>query len=148
MSQQRPRVLLADDDAGLRAALSSRLSLMGFSVVTASDGVAAIEALDKHCIHAALLDVAMPGLDGFGVCQHIRSKPALRNIPVFFLTGTPDRIVRENLGKLSDYVGGTYCLTKPCDSRAIAVRLLRALAESSQRAQDSQKGWTPRPAAL
>ena len=133
MRTTRPTILLADDDAGWRKALRARLCQSGFDVVTASDGEQAIAAFDEHQVDAALLDVQMPGIDGFGVCEHIRNQPVRGDIPVLFLTGSQHSIVRNHLSRLTDTVGGTRFLTKPCNSDVLVTALQDALNRSDVR---------------
>lgn len=132
MSVKIGTVLIANDDAIVRAALSTRLSLAGFQVVTAPDGNAAIEALRRHRVDAAVLEVQMPDVDGFGVCQHIRSEPDLRGIPVLFLAGRATGIVRRYLAKLSECVGGDYCLTEARDEELLPGVVRRAIDRGAQ----------------
>ena len=120
-------VLIAEDDPVLRTALSTRLTLAGFDVVTAPDGGAAIKALGRHDVDVALLGVQMPEIDGFGVCEHIRSRPDLRDIPVILLAGNATGIIRNYLAKLSDCVGGDYYLSTPCDNKSLPGVVHRAI---------------------
>lgn len=133
-------VMVADDDRQVRDALEIRLAQAGFDVVTAEDAHSAIEVFDRRKPDAALLDVKMPGSDGFAVCEHIRSTGS--PIPVFFLTGTSDGIVRGHLAKLTHTVGANHFLTKPYDSKALALMLREALDraagnESAEQPSDS-----------
>jgi len=127
MQKARPTVLIAEDDATARSALSIRLTQAGFDVITASDGAAAVDLLEKRTPDAALLDVQMPRLDGFAVCEHIRRNPATQKMPVFFLTGTTDGVIRNHLGTLTSTVGGDHHFTKPYDGKLIAMLLWDAV---------------------
>ena len=127
MNEHTPTVLIAEDDTHVRMALTMRLKQAGFAVVPASDGAAALAAIDDQMVDAAILDIMMPATDGFGVCEHIRAKGCA--MPVFFLTGATDGIVRNNLGILTKAVGGNRFLTKPYDGRALADLLWEALKQ-------------------
>lgn len=145
MTHDRPTVLIADDDAALRRALSVRLAHAGLEVVTAQDGPSAIAALD-HCVpDAVVLDVQMPGMDGFGVCEHIRSLPVRSGIPVIFLTGANEGIIRKNMDRLSAAVAGTRYLMKPVDGQMLAEVVWDAINESAEAAGQgrSAEGVTP-----
>ena len=89
-----------------------------------------IKLLNENLVDGAILDVRIPGVDGFGVCEYIRDNDL--KIPVFMLTGSSDGVVRNFLGKLTTTVGGDYFVTKPYDGKALALMLRRAL-EKPQR---------------
>ena len=82
------RVLIVDDVATNRLVLKARLSANYFDAVTASDGLAALEVLRKESIDVVLLDVKMPGMDGYDVCKAIKSDPQFAHIPVVMVTAT------------------------------------------------------------
>lgn len=119
MNTQLPRILIADDDHGWREALRARLSHEGFDVVMAESGADAIQAFEEDEVDLALLDVHLPDMDGFAICEHIRSQPSGCHLPVIMLTGCDSGIVRRHLHNLSVTVGSDRCLTKTCDSSTI-----------------------------
>lgn len=80
-------ILLADDNADVRVALEYMLRAQGYGVVSVADGYAAIAALEENHVDLVLLDVIMPGRNGFSVCRHIKSQPETRLIPVVLITG-------------------------------------------------------------
>ncbi len=104
-----PRVLIVDDEPALREALRAGLELAGYEVHEAADGVEGLAKAAPLRPDLIVLDVRMPGPDGYAVCAALKASPATQGIPVIFLTGADDaglhRRVRE--------VGGTACLTKP-----------------------------------
>jgi diguanylate cyclase (GGDEF)-like protein/PAS domain S-box-containing protein len=82
------RILVVDDDVTVRLVARAALQQAGFEVVEASDGPSALQHLDRHPPELVLLDVELPGLDGFLVCQEIlRRRPEL---PVVIVTGADD----------------------------------------------------------
>src|SRR5258708_30948374 len=81
------RVLIADDDSGCRNLICELLQVEGLDVVTATDGEQAVSEFDRIHPDIVLLDVQMPGLDGFSACRHIKKNPATRLVPVIFMTG-------------------------------------------------------------
>jgi DNA-binding response OmpR family regulator len=87
------RVLVADDDPALRAALCRSLSLAGYEVETATDGTDALERLAVLRPDALVLDVLMPQRDGLEVCRNLRT--AGDDLPVLMLTvrGRTDQVV-------------------------------------------------------
>jgi two-component system response regulator MprA len=97
------RVLLVDDDAKLVPLLQRGLAYEGFEVYIASDGEAALDAAQTHQPHIVLLDVAMPGPDGFEVCRRLRLRD---DTPIIMLTArddVADKVSALNLGA-DDYV--------------------------------------------
>ena len=88
------KVLLADDEQGLRDITKKYLERNGFDVITAKNGAEAIAAVDKNVFDIIVLDIMMPEIDGRQVCQYIRTK---YDVPVIFLTA---------LGKEQDVIHG------------------------------------------
>jgi CheY-like chemotaxis protein len=81
-----PRILVADDEPALLRLLEFVLGRRGYSIHGVSDGHAAIEALKENCPDLAILDVMMPGLDGYEVLTFIRETEHLSGLPVVMLT--------------------------------------------------------------
>ena len=93
---------MVDDEAGIRGILETRLSMIGYNVVTASDGTEALEKF-PDCNPDLVVDVMMPKLDGYGVCQELRKES---DVPIVMLTAlgdVADRIAGLELGA-DDYV--------------------------------------------
>ena len=84
------RVLVVDDEQGLRALARQALGLAGFGVSGACDGMEALEVLKERGADLVLLDVDMPGLNGFEVCARIRETPGHRGTPILIMTGLDD----------------------------------------------------------
>jgi DNA-binding response OmpR family regulator len=80
-------VLIADDNSGVRRVLVSMFAAAGMQTVTARDGAQALESARRFLPDLILLDVRMPGRDGFDVCSELRSDEATRGIPILMLTG-------------------------------------------------------------
>lgn len=103
MESHKEKILVVDDEASIRRILETRLSMIGYSVVTAADGEEAIIVFRKEIPNLIILDVMMPKLDGYGVCQEIRKES---NVPIIMLTAlgdVADRITGLELGA-DDYV--------------------------------------------
>jgi CheY-like chemotaxis protein len=81
-------VLLADDDDVGRYVIATMLRRAGFSVREVADGLAALEAAERELPDIAILDVKMPGLDGFEACRRLKSNELTRHIPVLMLSAT------------------------------------------------------------
>jgi len=119
MNESRGTVLAVDDDPGALSALADALGTLGFEVVQAADGATALELARQHLPDVVLLDVQMPGMDGFEVCRQLKAQPDLLLVPVVFLTGHGSR--RARLEGLE--AGATDFLNKPCDLVELEVRV-------------------------
>jgi putative two-component system response regulator len=119
MTDSRGTVLAVDDDPGALSALADALGTLGFEVVQAANGSDALELATQHHPDVVLLDVQMPGMDGFEVCRQLKSDPRMLLVPVVFLTGHGSR--RARLEGLE--AGATDFLNKPCDLVELEVRV-------------------------
>src|SRR4029079_8350325 len=88
-------ILVADDEPNIVLSLEFLLKQAGFRVRTVSDGEAALMAIAQEPPDLVLLDVMIPGPDGFAVCQEIRGNPAWRNIRIMMLTAKGGDVQRE-----------------------------------------------------
>ena len=86
LGKSLPKILVADDDPGARALISSFLEDR-FAVTEVGDGVAAAEAAREGDFSLILLDYDMPGLNGLGVVQLLRAMDRLKDIPIVMITG-------------------------------------------------------------
>lgn len=82
----RSLVLVADDDADILALIEYRLTTLGYEVVTATDGEAALQRCAERVPDLCLLDVMMPRVGGLEVLHGMRADPALEQVPVILLT--------------------------------------------------------------
>ncbi len=124
-----PRLLLVDDDPMLRHMAARTLRHAGFEVVDAADGEACLAAFAAQAFDLVLLDVMLPGLDGFEVCQRLRSLPRGARVPVLMLTGLNDTgSIDQAYGH-----GATDFITKPINWTLLSHRVRYALraAESA-----------------
>lgn len=80
------RILIVEDEESLLKLESILLSSRGYQVAGVKDGLAALKALAEESFDLVLLDIMMPGIDGFEVCRRIRENPLTREIPVVMLT--------------------------------------------------------------
>jgi putative two-component system response regulator len=113
------RVLVVDDDEGITALLKRLLEKEGYVVDTATDGQSALDAIAAHQPDVVLLDVVLPGIDGFTLCKRIKTETATRLTPVVLVTGLGDRETRIE----SAEVGADEFLTKPIDPRELLARV-------------------------
>ena len=88
------RVLLADDDPGLRRLIGTTLGTEDFDLLQAVDGEEALQIARQQHPELVLLDVNMPKLDGFEVCRHLKSEPETSGIKVVMLTARSEEVDR------------------------------------------------------
>jgi putative two-component system response regulator len=125
------RILVVDDARENRMLLERLLSTRGYIVETAENGEVALECIAASAPDVVLLDVQLPGLNGFEVCRRIKTEPATRLIPVVLVTGlsdSPSRIEGINAGA-DDFVN------KPFDADELRARI-RSLVRLKQFTDD------------
>ncbi|MCA2213318.1 response regulator transcription factor [Jidongwangia harbinensis] len=118
------RVLVVDDDPAIRSLLTDLLEMDGYEVSVAVDGLAALRAVETVNPHFVVLDVMMPGLDGFGVLAAIRALPG-DPVPVLMLTAAA-----ETDANAKAWANGVdYYLAKPFTPDAVLDLVETVLAE-------------------
>jgi len=120
------RIFVVDDDPAMVEAVAAVLSLDGFEVDGASDGAEALRAVLNDPPALLVLDVSMPGLTGWELCEMLRRQPITRELPILFLTGRGE--LRDRITAMQ--VGGTDHLTKPFRAEELRARV-RALTASA-----------------
>lgn len=86
-ARRRATILVVEDDPALRAYYRSVLTLEGFTVITAEDGVDALERIEEQKVGAVVLDLGLPRLPGEDVGRELASHPNLQSIPIIVVTG-------------------------------------------------------------
>jgi putative two-component system response regulator len=112
-------ILVADDQAANRELLDELLTTQGFIVVTVPDGAAAVEELTRTQVDLVLLDVMMPHLNGFEVCQKIKSNPETYLIPIVLVTALSDK--KDRIEGIE--AGADDFLTRPVDRTELLARV-------------------------
>ena len=107
--REQPLILVVDDEAGERLLAGASLRQGGFAVVEAESGARALETFQREQPDIVLLDVVMPGLDGFAVCERLRQSPNGRHLPIVMVTGLDDV---ESIERAYQ-AGATDFITKP-----------------------------------
>jgi two-component system response regulator MtrA len=131
-----PRVLLVEDDASLREVVSLILSAAGMDVVATGDGDEAVQLTAQSDFDLIVLDLMLPGRDGFGVCESVRARSA---VPIIMLTARSEAgaVVRGLECGADDYV------TKPFESAVLLARVravLRRVAPDPDEAPALEEG--------
>jgi two-component system cell cycle response regulator len=112
-------ILIADDEPSGRHLLEALLQGRGYELAIATDGIEALALVQKLKPDLLLLDVMMPGMDGFEVCSHIRADATLEELPIVLLTTLDDR--ESRLSGLE--AGADDFLTKPYDAVELLARV-------------------------
>lgn len=112
-------VLLVDDEDQLRRVMRDLLERQGYTIVEARDGAEALAEIDRAAPDLVILDLNLPGVDGYTVLSQVRSREATRNLPVIVLTAKGDE---DNEVRVLE-LGADDFLTKPFRARALAARL-------------------------
>ncbi len=106
-----PLILIADDNEDLAASLSCLVQIAGYQSEVVHDGEAALREALRHQPAIVLLDIGLPGLDGFQVAEKIRSDERLKSIRIIAISGYPPEMFKGKIGKM-DF---DYHLVKPVD---------------------------------
>ena len=117
--EHHARILVVDDTRENRTLVERLLSSRGYLVETAENGELALESIAKSAPDVVLLDVQMPGLDGFEVCRRIKNDPVTRLIPVVLITGLSDR--RSRIEGME--AGADDFVNKPFDADELRARI-------------------------
>lgn len=115
------RVLIAEDEANIAESLRFILGREGFQVTCVADGESALRRLRAERPQVLVLDVMLPGVNGFEVLKQVRADPDLQALPVLVLTAktqAADRLVAEE-------VGANAYMTKPFSNRDVVEQLRR-----------------------
>jgi DNA-binding response OmpR family regulator len=117
LTEKKRRILVVDDEQTVRDFLQRVLATAGYTVITASDGLEALEKMSQFDISLVLLDIMMPGLDGFEVLDHMRQYE--ENIPVIMLTGIQEATTKVD----SLTLGADDYITKPFSVEELLARI-------------------------
>lgn len=122
-------LLLVEDDAGVAKLLALAMRSLGHTVTVAPDGYAGLDALDRETVDVVLLDVMMPGIDGFETARRMRVRS---QVPIVMLTARSDPV---------DIVAGLECgaddyVTKPAEPRVLDARVKAILRRATPAPED------------
>ena len=128
-----PRILMVDDDPGIRDVVSDFLGKHGYAVETAGDSREMEAVLERGPVDLIVLDVMLPGEDGLAICRRLAVGDAPPIIMLSAMGEDTDRIVGLELGA-DDY------LSKPCNPRELLARVRAVLRRAEQRNQPAAAG--------
>jgi len=129
------RALIVDDDPVIRVFAADALEAIGFESVEVESGEEALEFVSRSTPDLILLDLRMPGMDGFATCRRLRERPETRDTPIIITTGSTDSstIDRAFHAKATDFIA------KPIDSQLLKhrVRFVMSARDAFQYLQDT-----------
>ncbi len=131
MSNKQPCILVVDDEPDNLILLEELLVLEGYATMSANNGKEALQVASQSPPDLILLDVMMPEIDGFEVCQCLRHNPQLKTIPIIFLTALDDE--KSKLKGL-ELMGDDY-ITKPFNTRLLLAKVANILQLNQIRSQ-------------
>jgi DNA-binding response OmpR family regulator len=129
-------VLVIDDEAPIRLLCRVNLEAEGMTVIEAADGPSGLLKARDHAPDVVLLDVMMPGLDGWGVAEHLLEDELTNEIPIIFLTARAE--FRDRARGLD--IGGVDYVTKPFNPLELAPLVRELLARIERGERDELRG--------
>jgi len=130
------RILVVEDDSDMVELLRFNLKGAGFQVGTAKDGIEALKKTRSLLPDLVLLDLMLPELDGFAVCEVLRHDPATASIPIFMVTAMSSQLSR--FAGLE--AGADLYITKPFSVRSLIGRVKETLARRAGRERGREAG--------
>ena len=121
------RILIVDDEPNIVLALELLMKREGYEVLTVDDGQKVFEVLKEFSPDLILLDIMMPKMDGYEVCQRIRADASLKDISIIMLTAKGREVEKEKGLAL----GADYYITKPFSTREVIMKVKEVLAGKS-----------------
>jgi DNA-binding response OmpR family regulator len=126
---KQPLILIADDDPEILTMLAIRLSKKGYRVVEAADGLQTLAQAKKHAPDLVLLDVMMPGKNGWEVAKELRADDQLKNIGIVMLSAIGEKVNEMT----SPLYGADASIDKPFDFADLEAAIQRVLDERAKR---------------
>lgn len=115
----KPKVLVVDDEPNILMSLEFLMRKSGYEVFIARNGAEALQLVNEQMPHVLVLDIMMPEVDGYEVCQYIKSSEALQHIRVIFLSAKSKEADIEK----GYAAGADLYLTKPFSTRELMQRI-------------------------
>jgi PleD family two-component response regulator len=130
MTEKLSRVLIVEDDPDLSDMLTVYFRMQNYEVLTAAWGRDALAISAEEALDLVILDIRLPDIDGYEVCQQLRTQRRTQDVPIIFMTEKSDRVDRLHGLEMGvvDYV------TKPFDNQELLLRVRNAIQRSEQAA--------------
>ena len=132
MTTEKGYLLVVEDVPDILVLLVETLKFKGYNVVTATNGLEALEVIKKQRPALIITDILMPKMDGFSLVHQLRLEPSTRNIPVVFLSAT---YVAPEDKEFALTIGVTRFIEKPVDMEAFFPMIDKLLADGAQDTQ-------------
>ncbi|MEZ4669060.1 MAG: response regulator [Anaerolineae bacterium] len=116
-------ILIVDDDFMNREILQAHMNNAGYDVLTANNGNAALQVMKTQVPDLVLMDVRMPGMNGYELCAYLKAQPETRHLPVLLMTAMDDE---ENLANVKA-AGADGFISKPFNAKDIRASIVRLL---------------------
>jgi DNA-binding response OmpR family regulator len=129
-------VLVIEDETEIQNFIARVLELEGYRVLRADDGVAGLDILRGNDIALVLLDLRLPGRDGWSVLREMKRKPELCAIPVIVLTAIAETIQRKKTLRM----GATRYLVKPLSAHSLSQNISSVLHDNAKQYQATARG--------
>ncbi len=128
---RRPLALIADDDPDILMLISLTLERDGYEVMTATNGLAALEAAFDRVPHLVVLDMMMPGIDGCEVTRRLRAEETTKDIPIMIVTA----LAEESQAIMALAAGADAYMKKPFSPRQLLARTASLVLERRPRSR-------------
>ncbi len=119
-------VLVVDDDLFIRDLIKAQLTSKGLRTIQAANGLEALHKAEMERPHLIVLDIMMPGMSGFDVCERLRANPQTGNVPILFISSRSDQADRRRAMRL----GALDLLVKPFSLQKFSEKVLEIVAKS------------------
>ncbi len=122
-TERRQSILIVDDDSSQVEALAHRLARQGFETIVAFDGTRGMAMARQRRPDLVLLDLRLPDIDGFQVCEHLVDSPETCGIPIIIVSG----MERPDIVRCSRAAGCEFFVRKPYDPNALLTLIQHAI---------------------
>lgn len=132
------KILIVDDEANIRELIGFNLKNEGYNIITAGDGITALKTIREEKPSLILLDLMLPGLNGFEVCKEVRKDKELSSTPIIILSAKDaefDKVLGLELGA-DDYI------TKPFSVRELVARVKAVIRRTGQPAESNSVNFS------
>ena len=119
MEKHDKKILIVDDEPDILKVVTFRVKKLEYEVVTATNGQEALDLIQKEEPDLILLDIELPVMNGYEVCQRVKTNEKLKHIPIIFLTASSASKIAE---KVKEFNADDY-LIKPFDSKELLKKI-------------------------
>lgn len=125
---KKPRILLVDDEPDVLSMTKMRLDAGGYEVITAVDGLSGYKTAKSEALDLIILDIMLPGMDGYHICQLLKMDQKYRHIPVIILTARGQKEDQE----LAQRVGADCFMVKPYETLEFMGKIKELLGQMNK----------------